>query len=185
MQEISYPYRSVPMTTALVITGGTAALAVSLPDAGWRWLILLAAAGPALWLLSEALRRRCAVRLAETELIIEQPLPAFTRVIAYMQIAGFLTTEARQRPAIAYRRPPRQPGLPPRLGLVVFEPLEDEAGFWEAVEQRAPADLPFDAAQVARYVRGRRARRRMLGAAALLLTPFVVILLAQTLRMFS
>lgn len=168
-----------------MVIGGAAVLAVSLPGAGWRLLALLAMTGPFLWLIDELARRRRTVRLATSEVVIEQPLPIFTRVIAYNQIMGMLTSDEYTRPAIAYRRPPRQPGLPHRLGLVGFAPLEDEADFWEKLRQRAPAGLVLDAAQVARRLRGRCSRRRMLWAALLLLTPFVVILLAQTVRMFS
>ena len=184
MVESRYPYQPTSPTGALAALGAALALALTLPDAGLRVLMVFIALGPVVWLIKETLLRRCAVHLNKTQVIIEQPLPVFTRAVPYDKITGVLASAEGGQPAIAYRRPPRQPGLRPRLGLVAFAPLEGETAFWDALRARTPDALPFDAAQVARYLRGRQLRRRMLAGALLLLTPFVVIILARIMAIF-
>ena len=182
MNEIRFPYRHSAPGGALYIIGGALGLALILPGAALRWLALLCAVGPALWLICEQLRRRCAVRLTDTHIIIEQPLPLFTRRIPYSKIVGMLP-DAHNAHALAYRRPPRQPGAPPRLTLARFDRVEHEDALWEVLHHHTPAMLPLDAAQVAHYLRRRRRRRRILGVALLLAVPFGVIILARVLSL--
>jgi hypothetical protein len=151
-----------------------------LPDAGWRLLALLAGLGPVWWLVDEALRRRRAVRLTPTVVIVEQPILLFTRAMPYARIAGVLTTEHHARPALAYRRPRPPSGLPPRLGLIAFEPIENEAAFWETLTARAPTSITLSEGQVLRHLRARRYRRGALLVAVLLAVPFVVIVVSRT-----
>lgn len=181
MDETHYLYRRTSPVTTFVMLGIAVALALLLPDAGWRLLAAWSALGPAVWLAGEALRRRRAVRLTDTHVIVEQPLLLFMRAVPYADITGVLTTATRAHStlALAYRKPPRQPGLRPRLGLVTFDPIEGEAAFWETLLSRIPVDLPFSEAQVMGFLRARRIRRRMLVVAALLGIPFVVIILSR------
>ncbi len=179
MHESRFSYRPSPARGALWTLAAALALALVLPDAGWRLLALFTAAGPTLWLLREALLRRCAVRLAESAVVVEQPVPIFSRRVPYAKLAG------AGEHALAYRRPPRQPGLPPRVGLVTFAPLAQEAAFWEALEARWPAGERALPDQVMRWVRARRRRRLLLGGAGLLSTPLAVMLLARLAGFFG
>ncbi|MCZ7544535.1 MAG: hypothetical protein M5R40_13895 [Anaerolineae bacterium] len=118
------------------------------------------------------------MRLTETHVVVEQPAPVFTRAVPYEKIVG-LARGGDTRAALAYRKPRTPSQARPRLGLVTFEPVEDAEAFWVALGARAPDPLAYDAAQVARFVRGRRVRRAMLALALLLATPFAVIALAR------
>lgn len=175
-----YPYRRRSPASALAVLGGAALLAALLPDPSARLLALLAGTGPLWWLISEALRRRRAVRLDETGVVVEQPLPPFSRAVPYDRIAGVLRGEPA---ALAYRQPRRAAHARPRLGLVMFEPVEEADDFWGTLLARAPAPLAFTEAQVRRFVRGQRLRRAAYGVAALLAVPFVVIALARVIAL--
>jgi hypothetical protein len=179
MNGARYPYEPASPAGALVVLAVVAVFVVVMPDPGWRLFVGFAGLGALVWLAGEAMRRRRGVRLEAGQVVVE--LAVFSRAVPYGDIAGVLTmgADARLGPALAYRKLRRQPGLKPRLGLVSFDVVADEAAFWEALRQRAPADLPFSEAQVLRFLRARRFRRRVFGGLALLSTPVIVVIAAQ------
>ncbi len=171
-------YRRHSPTSAFAVIGVAVGLAVLLSDPGWRLLALLMTVGPLWWLIDEALRRRRAVRLTETHVVVEQAIPLFTRAVPYSKIAGLLKGGKKQA-ALSYRRPRQVTGARPRLNLVTFAPVEEAEIFWEALVARLPGPLTFSEAEVRRFARGRRIRRALLTLAALLTTPFVVIIASR------
>src|SRR5215831_17054592 len=93
--------RAIQTATIAVIV--LVILALILPSAVLRVILLAFAAGPGLWLGLERLRRGRGVLLADDHLVIEYPYTRRTKRIDYADILAHTITESRGL-AIGYRR---------------------------------------------------------------------------------
>lgn len=177
-----FAYRRTSRAGALALLAAAGVAVALLADPGWRLVAAAVGTGPLWWLIDETLRHRCAVRLTETHVVIEQPLPLFTRAVPYGRVVGVLKGVGGRRRALAYRKARTAARAQPQLDLVTFARIEKEEDFWGALLERVPAPLACSEAQVQRFMRERRFRRAALLLAALLSTPLVMIALSQIAR---
>jgi hypothetical protein len=203
---MKFEYRTEPVRQALVLTAVCvlAALLINLPLI--QVSLLAAAAGPAVWMLIQVLRRGHGLQVCDDHLLIQNPLLRRARRIQYSAVCGYAATRSGGL-AVAYEKPPRPPQgqvdskplaltdlrpesytTRPRYGLAVTSPLYHTdnliASLAERMGNRPASDQPFSADDIMAWARRKRVRNFILIVLAVLGTPLYVIIAGRIIASF-
>ncbi len=171
-----------------------------------RVVLLATAAGPALWMLIQWIRRGQGVQVCDDHLLIQNPLLRRARRIPYDAVRGYAPTRAgglavvyekptqasnvardQQRLALTDLRPDSHTNRP-RYALVVTSPLNHAdnllAALAEPLAKRPAADQHFSTDDVLAWARRRRLRNVILILLAVLGTPLYVIVVGRIIAGF-
>lgn len=166
-------------------------LGLIVPVPALRTLFLIFAAGPALWLFLERLRRGRGVLLHDDHLVIEHPYLRRTTRIDYASIHGYVTTRSGGL-AIAYQKPVKQANpardKKARPALMITIRLGDatklQGTLFSLLMGKPPAVEPIPREVLLRWITRRRIRNIIIGVVVFFLTPLLAIILLEFVYIF-